>query len=112
MLIIALLVSIIFYFALNCFLLSTEIRRANASLRVQQADQKATFFVKLFINKVLLSTEPINFEDRLKLENAVRDIDDPEIFAQWQKFTASKDDAETQKIVGIILKLIIDRMSS
>lgn len=110
--VISLLSSAVVYLSVECFLLAKEVKSAEVGLKVQQTDEKAAFFVKLFIDKVLLSTGIINFEDRLKLENAVRDLNDPDIFIQWQKFTASKNDAETQKIVGNILKMLVDKISS
>lgn len=109
---VSLLASAVIYLSVECFLLVKELRTAEYHLKVQQTNEKAAFFVKLFINKILLSTDTISFEDRLKLENAVRNLADPEIFSQWQKFTASDNAAETQKIVGNILKLLVDRISS
>ena len=109
---ISLLFSVIIFIATECFLLSADLATAKSCLKAQQDNSKAGFFTKLFINKVLLSTNTIGFEDRLSLENAVRDLADPEIFSQWQKFVASKDDGETQKIVGSMLKLLTDKIYS
>jgi len=33
------------------------------------------------------------------------------VFTEWQKLTASKGDAETQQIVGNIIKLLINKIS-
>lgn len=110
--VISLLFSVIVYLSVECFLLSTDLVSAKSGLKIQQTNAKATFFTKLFIDKILLSSGTIDFEDRLKLENAVRDLADPEIIGQWQQFIASKDDTDTQKIVGNMLKLLTDKISS
>ena len=93
------------------FLLSSQLKTAESNLKIQEANQKAATFERLFIDKVLLSTGTIGFEDRLELENAVRGINDQEIFSQWQQFTNSKSNSDTQKIVGNILKLLVDKIS-
>lgn len=97
--------------SVGCFLLATKLNSVKTSLKVQETNVKAVIFAKLFVDKVLLAGGTVNFEDRLQLENSVRDINDPEIFSQWQNLTASKGDAETQQIVGKILKLLINKIS-
>lgn len=109
--IITFLFSAVVILSVQCFLLASDLKTAKAGLKQQETGQKAAFFARLFINKVLLSTGTIDFESRLQLENAVRDLADPEILSQWQKFTNSSGDAETQKTVGNILKLLINKMS-
>ena len=95
----------------ECFLLASELNLAKTNLKTQETNEKAVLFAKLFIDKILLSQGTVGFDDRLKLENAVRDLNDPQIFAQWQKLTASSGDAETQQIVGSILKMLISKIS-
>lgn len=110
--IIALLASSLVYLSIECFLISTEAKSIKNTLKIQQSNEKAQFFAKLFIDKILLSSGTVNFEDRLRLENAVRDIGDPEIMNQWQSFTNSKSDQETQKTVGSMLRLLVDKIGN
>ena len=69
-------------------------------------------FADLFISKVLKATSEISFEDRLQIENAVRDTKDQDIYDQWQKFVASQTLAEGQEEVKNILQLITKKLSS
>lgn len=98
-------------FSVECFLLATKLNSVKTSLKAQETNVKAAVFAKLFVDKVLLQTGTISFEDRLQLENAVRDINDTQIFSEWQKLTASGSDSETQQIVGNIIKLLINKIS-
>ncbi len=110
--VICLLTAITIYMSVECFLLAFELKTTKSELKVQQNDEKVKFFAKLFIDKILLSEGVVSFDDRLKLENAVRDINDEEIMFQWEKFTENNGDAEAQKIVGIILDLLIKKIST
>lgn len=109
--IITLLIAGNIFFAVIYFINRVELLQAQKQLNVQQTNEKSLFFAKLFIDKVLLSEGTVNFEDRLKLENAVRDINDPKIFAKWEEFTNSQNDRESQVAVGSLLKLLIVKTS-
>lgn len=67
-------------------------------------------FMKMFIKKVIKSDKEVDFETRLKLENAVRELNDPTILAQWQKFVNSQAEAEAQKNVKDLLEILIDKV--
>jgi len=77
-----------------------------------QVNKKFLDFRNMFEEKVLLSDKEIDFDTRLTLETAVRGLNNPAIFAQWQKFTNSqtKDDATTQ--AKALLELLINKTSS
>lgn len=109
--VISLLVAMTIYLSVECFLLASELNLVKANLKAQEINIKAGLFANLFIDKILLTAGEVNFDDRLKLENAVRDLNDPEIFAKWQQLTSSQGDAQTQQIVGSILKLLINKIS-
>lgn len=85
-----------------------ELRTANQQLQVRQVNEKSLYFAKLFVDNLLLGSGTVGFEDRLRLENAVRDINNPEIFSQWQTFTNSANDGEAQKAAGKLLNLLLD----
>jgi hypothetical protein len=108
--IISVLAAAVIYLSIQNFLLVKELNFLKANYKAQQTNEKAAAFAKLFVDKILLSSGTINFEDRLQLENSVRNLADKEIFEKWQQFTASKGDAETQKIVGGILELLINKI--
>ena len=67
-------------------------------------------FNKQFIEEVLGAGKEVSFESRLGLENAVRGLNDQEILTDWQNFTKSKDPAEAQKNVLILLKALANKM--
>ncbi len=68
-------------------------------------------FNKLFIDNVLKSKGEIDFETRLKLENAVRDLKDKEVLSQWQKFTESNTEEKAQEEVKNILEMLANKIS-
>ena len=109
--VLSLMVVVIIMLSVWCFFLAKEANSQKVLLRDQEACGKAVVFARLFVDKVLLSSGTINFDDRLELENAVRAVNDQEVFSEWQKFTVSKNDGEAQKIVGNMLKLIIDKIA-
>jgi len=67
-------------------------------------------FFKFFIGKVLESEGEVDFETRLDLENAVRDLHDEEILEQWKKFTTSENEEGSQEEVRNLMKLLISKI--
>jgi len=91
------------------------LRQENARLRQSQMtvqfDAKILSFEKIFIEKVLKADKEIDFETRLQLENAVRDLNDNEILSAWQAFTHSPDEIEAQKNVKELLSILVNKVS-
>jgi Na+-transporting NADH:ubiquinone oxidoreductase subunit NqrC len=87
-----------------------ELKLAQASLETQKTNEKVLDFAKLFIEKVLKAETEIDFETRLKLENAVRNLDDEEILEQWNKFVNSQTESEAQNQVKNLLELLANKM--
>lgn len=89
--------------------------RAKASQMVA-AEQKSgptKKFLKLFVEKVLgnqKETAEVSFEDRLKLENAVRELNDSEILAAWNKFVDSQTSGEAQENLRALISLLVGRI--
>jgi hypothetical protein len=79
-------------------------------LESQKTNEKVLDFTKLFIEKVLKAETEVDFETRLKLENAVRNLGDEEILTQWQKFTESKTEAEAQEEVKNLLEMLLEML--
>ena len=67
-------------------------------------------FTKLFITQVLRADGEVDFETRLKLENAVRELNDQNILAQWQKFVESETEEEAQEEVKNLLGMLVNKI--
>ena len=98
------------FLGINYFSLQKELRQTQAVLETQKTNDKVLEFTKLFIEKVLKADTEVNFETRLKLENAVRNLEDEEILAQWSKFVESKVEAEAQEEVKNLLEILVSKI--
>ena len=87
-----------------------EFRQAQTALQTQTTNEKVLEFTKLFIKEVLKVETEVNFDTRLKLENAVRNLGDEEILNQWQKFTESKTEAGAQEEVKNLLEMLVSKI--
>jgi hypothetical protein len=99
------------YLGIQLFLCKSELNRTNESLYTKQINEKTLAFAKLFVDKVLSGSGEIDFEERLKLENAVRDINDQKIFDQWQKFVKSENDGDAQKQVSALFTMLLNKIT-
>ncbi len=84
----------------------------NATVTQVQFNQKVLGFNNLFIEKVLNAHSEIDFETRLKLESAVRDLNDEEILNAWQGFIGSKTEDEAQESVKNLLYLLSKKIKA
>lgn len=73
--------------------------------RVQMAK-----FMKFFIDTVLNTKGTIAFEDRVKLENDIRQLHDSDLTAQWDKFVGSKDSKSAQEAVVKFMSMMSSKM--
>ena len=87
-----------------------EFRQAQTALQTQTTNEKVLEFTKLFIKEVLKAETEVNFDTRLKLENAVRNLGDEEILNQWQKFTESKTETGAQEEVKNLLEMLVSKI--
>ena len=99
------------YLGVQLFLCKTELNRANESLYTKQINEKTLVFAKLFVDKVLKGGSEVDFEDRLSLENSVREINDQEIFDQWQKFVKSGNDSQAQQEVAKLFTMLLNKIT-
>ena len=90
---------------------SREISQVKASLETYKTNEKVLNFAELFITKVLKAEGEVDFDTRLKLENAVRDLEDEQILAKWQKFTDSESEADAQTAVKDLLELLVKKVN-
>ncbi len=98
-------------FGVGYFAEKIEIQKLQKDLKTQQLNVKVINFSNLFIEKVLKAKTEVSFEDRLKLENAVRDLEDPAILSLWEKFTESKTQDEAQEAVKNLLDALVKKIS-
>lgn len=88
--------------------------REAAGCRQAQAsavfNKNAVSFLQMFVKQVLKNDKGVDFETRLKLETAVRDLKDEQILAAWQKFTNSQTEAEAQKNVKDLLEVVANKI--
>ena len=69
-------------------------------------------FLKLFVD-VVLNTEvgkTISYDNRVKLENDVREIKDAEIIKSWDKFVESTDAKVAQKNAASLMKMLTNKL--
>jgi hypothetical protein len=90
--------------------IASSLPEKNAVIFPNTKNEKIINFLKLFITKVLKAEGEVDFETRLKLENAVREIQDKEILDQWIKFTESKTEDESQKNVKDLLEILVNKL--
>ena len=98
------------FFGLKYNSLKHELEVKQSLLEKREFNKDILLFVKLFVSKVLKSDQDIDFETRLELENAVRDLEDSEVLAQWKKFTESQTEQEAQTEVRNLLEMLIAKI--
>ena len=67
-------------------------------------------FLKLFIDTVLNTKELISFENRVKLENDIRQLGDKALTTQWETFVASKDTKLAQEAAVKLMSMLGSKM--
>lgn len=97
-------------FGLLYFQAQRELQGAVKILEKEARQEKIISFLQLLIDKVLNSNVEITFEDRFKMENLVRSLEDPVALAEWQKFVGSESDEAAQANFKTLLKALMDRL--
>lgn len=82
-------------------------REELAQAKRTEVNESVIDFSLLFIRQVLQAESEVDFETRLKLENAVRDLKDDAIKEEWDNFTASKTELEAQSSVKKLLEILV-----
>jgi len=67
-------------------------------------------FLKLFTARVIKAEGQVSFDDRLILEDAVRNLRDQELWDQWQKFLNSQTSDEAQTNLRDLLDALLTRI--
>ena len=97
-------------FAVSNYFQAQEIERLEQQVAVQQTNTDIVNFLNLFIKKVLKAQGEVPFEERLQLENAIRNIDAAELLATWEHFTESQTDNQVQNGVKDLLEALVARI--
>lgn len=98
------------YLASNYSSSSKELSAVKKENESFHKNDKVISFARLFIDNVLKSGKEVDFDTRLKLENAVRAIKDDEILAEWNNFTKSQTEADAQIEVKKLLDLLMKKI--
>ncbi len=98
------------YFGLNYFYTNSDLQVLKGNEAKSVLNEKVLNFTGMFVNKVLQANTSVDFDTRLSLENAVRDLNDPEIMTEWESFTASKTQADAQNSVKKLLGLLVSKI--
>jgi len=98
------------FFGFNYFFLNQELQTVKTEQTKSDLNTKVLAFTSLFIQKVLQANTEVDFETRLSLENAVRDLKDDQIMAEWQNFTASTTEAGAQASVKKLLGILVSKI--
>ena len=99
------------YFAISFFALQKELNRTNYVVLEDSRNEKALSYMQMFISDVLKSDTEVDFETRLKLENAVREIDDQMVLESWQDFINSSDEVVAQNNVKNLLDVLTSKIA-
>lgn len=94
----------------QCYFLINQQKALEKELENQKTNEKIVTFLDLFIEKVLQSNQEISFEDRLKLENSVRDLNDSEILSLWETFTEATTADEVQSYCKDLLEALVKKI--
>lgn len=99
------------FLGVGYFLQNQEAQKMQTELASQKLNTGVIRFLDLFIVKVLKSNTEVSFEDRLKLENAVRDLKDKDILAKWEGFTGATTQDQVQQGVKDLMQLLVEKIS-
>lgn len=98
-------------FGAGYFSIQKELEETKDIVKEQQINVKVISFTSLFIEKVLKAEGEVSFEDRLSLENSVRELEDEEILNLWQRFVDSETEDGAQAGVKDLLEILIAKIS-
>lgn len=101
---------IIAFAGIEYLLQAQQIKIMQKELKTQQTNAKIVSFLNLFIEKVLQAQGEVSFENRLKLENAIRDLNDKELLNLWENFTNATTSEQVQQGVKDLLQALVNKI--
>lgn len=99
------------FFGINSFFQAKQIKELEKELETRKTNGRVAAFLDLFIQKVLKTDKEVSFDDRLNLENAVRNIEDADILSKWEQFTAGENEEQIQSRVKGLLEALVKKIS-
>lgn len=97
--------------ALNAYLsVKKQLSVSQAISRKNDVNAQVLIFLQLFIERVLKAKGEVSFENRLKLENMVRDLNDQAILQSWNSFVNSTSEQEAQENVKTLLDVLVRKI--
>ena len=108
-LVVVVLLVLIIILGLRYFSLREELLSAQTRAEANEINREVLGFAGLFVRDVLQTEDEVDFETRLKLESAVRNLGDEEILTKWKSFIDSKDNNSAQKNVKDLLEILVDK---
>lgn len=97
-------------FTYNYFQTNQELRAIKSVQNKMELNGKVIDFTSMFIQKVLQADQEVDFETRLSLENAVRELKDEQIISEWQNFISSRTEADAQTSVKKLLGILVNKI--
>lgn len=98
------------FFGLKYYFANQALKTAREQIKEQNLNGKILNFSIMFVDKVLKAKGEVSFEDRLELENTVRDLNNQEILDQWVKFTQSKTESDAQTEVRNLIEMLVKKI--
>ncbi|MBU3895985.1 hypothetical protein KKG36_01600 [Patescibacteria group bacterium] len=84
---------------------------AKKTIASYHRNEKILNFTNLLIDKVIRADREVSFEDRLALENSIREIKDDDIFRLWQQFVDAKTEFDAQQMLEELLDVLAGKIS-
>ncbi len=95
--------------AVNGWLAYLLYQSANV-FQTQRINSNVLSFTNMFVEKVLMADKEIDFDTRLTLETTVRNLNDPQIFDQWNRFTKAQIKEEASQEAKQLLNLLVKKI--
>lgn len=109
--VIVILVLLLFnlFFAYKYFTLKKYFYQLS-SVSTESINEDVLNFAKFFVDNVLKADREVSLEMRLKMENDIKKINDPEITQKWENFVNSQTEDEAQRNVRELLKILLEKI--
>lgn len=98
-------------FTIGLFLKSkTNSEPDEKNIAVMEENKKTVEFLKFFVERVLQSEKEVLYEDKLKIENDIKDIGNQELINKWIDFASSETSEQAQKNLKNLLDALVNNI--
>lgn len=94
------------------FQAKNELKQVQSLLAMGNEENKTLIFLDLLVGKVLNNAGEVSFDDRLLLENSVREIGNTAILDEWSRFSNSQTEDEAQAAMKNLLSLLVKNIKN